>query len=306
MDYQMNGLSSNISRNTFNTWSRIACPAGLCFVLLASVVAASLTLSAIKEVAAASLNNEHIEFPGRRLYPEINIIDLATLKKRLNDVVIVDVRSAYEFQTLRITHAINIPLSGKHFVSDIAKLRSTTNNNIVFYCNGKTCMKSYQAAQMCITANITGIFAYDAGIMDWAKTYPKYALLLNKPLNNPRLLISKNKFNKHLLDPSIFSDRVAEKKSIVLDVRDRFQRDALALFPGREKRAHLDETQKLNRYIEQAKKQNRTLLIYDAAGKQVRWLQYYIEYKQVPSYYFMQGGARAFYQQMTDSFLTRH
>ena len=252
---------------------------------------------------AATNKNTQAEFPGRSLYPEVNVLELHALKKRLNDVVIVDVRSAYEFQTLRITSAVNFPVSKENFVENITKLRTTTDKDIVFYCNGKTCMKSYKAAQHCFSAKIKGIFAYDAGVMDWAKTYPKDAMLLNKTLNNPALLITKSQFTKHLLGPDAFADKISQGKSIVLDVRDRFQRDSLALFPGRERRAGLDQSKKLDRYIKKAKQEGRSLLIYDAAGKQVRWLQYYLEYKKISSYYFMKGGARAYYKQMTDSFL---
>jgi hypothetical protein len=39
------------------------------------------------------------EFPGRSTYPEVKYISLQDLKKRFGDVVIVDVRSAYEYQT---------------------------------------------------------------------------------------------------------------------------------------------------------------------------------------------------------------
>lgn len=289
MDNQTNRL---FSKTTFSTWLSLTAIAGL--LLIAPFTGLS-----------AATKSAKTEFPGRSLYPEVAVLELPALKKRLNEVVVVDVRSAYEYQTLRITKAINIPLSGKSFIDEIAKLRSTTTKDIVFYCNGKTCMKSYKAAQSSLSANIKGIFAYDAGIMDWAKAYPKQAMLLDKTLNDPGLLINKSQFKKHLLEPGVFGEKVADGKSIVLDVRDRFQRDALALFPGRERRAYLDQTKKLDRYINKAKKQGRTLLIYDAAGKQVRWLQYYLEYKKVLSYYFMDGGARAYYKQMTDSFLTK-
>jgi rhodanese-related sulfurtransferase len=243
------------------------------------------------------------EFPGRAIYPEVSVIDLDSLQKQLAAVVVVDVRSAYEHRTLRIKNAINIPVAGKDFVEEVQKLRANTDKPIVFYCNGKTCMKSYKAAQKASLAGIKEVQAYDAGIMDWARAFPKQSLLLGQPLNDPQLLISKERFKKHLLEPEDFANKVASGKYIVLDVRDRFQRDALALFPGRERRAYLDQTKKLDRQIRRAKKRKRAMLIYDAAGKQVRWLQYYLEYKRVPRYFFMKGGARAYYSDITDAFL---
>lgn len=282
------------SKTTFAKWLRLT------FTTLVILLVAP-----IHALQAATDKSTQAEFPGRSLYPEVKVLELHTLKKRLDDVVIVDVRSVYEYQTLRITNAVNLPLSEDNFINDIAKLRATTNKDIVFYCNGKTCMKSYKAALSCLNANIKGIFAYDAGIMDWAKAYPKHATLLNKTLNDPALLITASQFKKHLLEPDAFAEKIANGKSIVLDVRERFQRDSLALFPGRERRANLDQNEKLDRYINKALQQGNTLLIYDAAGKQVRWLQYYLEYKKVPSYYFMNGGARAYYKQMTDGFLSK-
>lgn len=265
--------------------------------------ASAAALACLFFVITASATNT--EFPGRITYPDVNVIELEDLKQSFDSVVIVDVRSAYEYHTLRIKSAINIPVSEDSFINDVGKLRASTDKPIVFYCNGKTCMKSYKASQKCMLARIKNVRTYDAGIMDWAKRYPKDSLLLEKPLNDPNLLISKPQFTKHLLDPSQFANKVASGKYIVLDVRDRFQRDALALFPGRENRAYLDQSQKLDHYIHRAKKQHRALLFYDAAGKQVRWLQYYLEYHRVPEYFFMDGGARAFYSAMTDSFLKK-
>jgi rhodanese-related sulfurtransferase len=243
-----------------------------------------------------------VEFPGRSTYPEVPVISLQDLQARLKDVVVVDVRSSYEYQTLHIKGAVNIPLSGESFIDEMRQLQGKSTKDIVVYCNGKTCMKSYKAARKCANAGINGIVAYDAGIMDWARAYPKQAVLLGESLNDPARLISKERFKKHLLNPDEFGEKMASSSAIVLDVRDRFQRDALAVFPGRERRVYLDQTKKLDRYIDKANKGKRTLLVYDAAGKQVRWLQYYLENKNVRSYYFMEGGARAYFKSMTDEF----
>lgn len=76
----------------------------------------------------------------------------------------------------------------------------------------------------------------------------------------------------------------------------------MPLFIGREKRATLDDTAKLKWLIEKAKEEKRTLYIYDEAGKQVRWLMYYIENLNATNYYFMKGGAKAFFKGMSTDF----
>ena len=232
------------------------------------------------------------EFPGRSLYPSVPVISLSELNSRFDEVVVVDVRSAYEYETLRVKGAINIPLSSSTFVAKMRKLRSEDARPIIVYCNGKTCMKSYKAALKCAVNRIDNVHSFDAGIMDWARTYPDRALLLGKGPVDVNRLISKKEFNKHLLSPDAYGDKV----------RDRFQREALSIFVGRERRAYLDNKEKLDRYIKKAKKENRAVLVHDAAGKQVRWLQYYLKDKGLKNYYFMQGGVAAYYDQMKEEF----
>lgn len=253
----------------------------------------------IAMVQAAFANNK--EFPGRDLYPKIPFIEMADLKARFNDVVVVDVRSAYEYDTLHVAGAVNIPLASKGFVTDMQKLREKTNKPIIVYCNGKTCMKSYKAVLKCESANIENVTAFDAGVMDWAKDNPGRAELLGKPLKDPKKLIGKGDFHKHLLSPGAFEDRIAQSDDLVLDVRDRFQREGISLFVGREFRVYLDDKKRLDRFIAKAKDQHKALLIYDAAGKQVRWLQYYLQERGVSNYFFMDGGIHKYYKAMKDT-----
>ena len=243
------------------------------------------------------------EFPGRPLYPELSVIELDELFRRLDEVIVVDVRSSYEYETLRVKGAVNIPLSSKTFVSRMRKLRMSDTRPIIVYCNGKTCMKSYKAARKCAVNKIDNVHSYDAGIMDWARTYPEHAELLGRSPVNPKKLISKKEFKKHLLSPNAYGEQVANSPAIVLDVRDRFQREALSIYVGRERRAYLDDKKKLDSYISKAKREGKTLLVHDAAGKQVRWLQYYLKDKGVKSYYFMEGGVAAYYDELKQEFI---
>lgn len=242
------------------------------------------------------------EFPGRQLFPEVPVIELDDLHRRFTDVVVIDVRSEYEYDTLRIKGAVNIPLSSNTFVSQVREIRNSDPRPLVVYCNGKTCFKSYKAVLKCASNKIDNVLSFDAGVMDWARTYPEQAELLGRGPVNPKKLISTSEFKKHLLSPDAYGERVANTSSIVLDVRDRFQREGLSIFVGRERRAYLDDKKDLDRYIDKAKREGRTLLVHDAAGKQVRWLQYYLKEKGLDSYYFMEGGVAAYYDQLKQEF----
>ncbi|MDT8385434.1 MAG: rhodanese-like domain-containing protein [Gammaproteobacteria bacterium] len=255
-----------------------------------------LTLFMISSAGAFAAD----DFPGRKKFPKVPYIELADLHKTLKDVTVVDVRSKLEFETLRVKNAINIPVAAKSFEEKVIKLRATTDKPIVFYCNGHTCMKSYIAAKKSIEANVSDVLAFDAGIFDWTKAHPDAAELLGTSPVNLAHLIPKEQFKKRLLTPDNFSDRATTpgKKLMVIDVRDKFQRAGVGFYPGLERWASLDQQEKLENYIKAALKQNRTLLIYDEVGKQVRWLQYALEKAGAKDYYFMDKGARGYYSEL--------
>lgn len=239
-------------------------------------------------------------FPGRAKFPDVKVIEKNQLVKQLNDVVVVDARSALEFKTLRISGAKNIPVSSKTFVEDVKKLRQLSAKPIVFYCNGRSCMKSYIAAKKCKKAKIKNVSAYDAGMFEWAQAYPAKAELFGVSPVKREDIISSNKFKKHTLPPNKFGYSIynSKTKNIVLDVRDKYQRGAAGFFPRKERWVSLNKEDRLNQMIIKAKEENKTLYIYDEVGKQVRWLQYALEKAQVKDYYFMSKGARGYYASM--------
>lgn len=246
--------------------------------------------------STASYANEDKEYPHRAKYPDIAIYALDKLGKDYDKVQLVDVRSRYEFDTLHIKGAVNIPLSHAGFPSLVKKLSTQTKKPLVFYCNGKTCAKSYKGCRQAARAGLKNIFAFDAGVFDWAKANPdKTVLLGNSPVNSGDL-ISKKELNARMLSPGEFTKRVERGGKIsVVDVRDRIQRDVL-LFPFNEKRFSLNEEDKLTAHLKKEAKAGKTLFIYDKVGKQVRWLQYRLHALGIRDYYFMKGGSEAMYK----------
>jgi len=246
-----------------------------------------LALSGLVQPLANAANDE---FPYRVRFPDVTIMTTEELSKRFNEVLVIDVRSKYEYDTLHVKDALIVPL-GTGFGDKILALRAKQNKPFVFYCNGKTCQKSYEAALLAAKARVDNVYAYDSGIFDWAKAQPDKTVLLGRSPIKPEDMIDKKSFKARLLEPKDFAARVSDK-SVVLDVRDRVQRDT-ALFPFKEQRAQLDELKKIDTVIEDAKANKKTLLVYDQTGKQVEWFQYYLENKGVKDYFFMKGGAQA-------------
>lgn len=239
-------------------------------------------------------------FPGRKKYPDVTVIEKSQLLSKMNDVIVIDARSPLEFKTLRIKGARNIPVASKTFVETVKELRKITTKPIVFYCNGRTCMKSYIASKKCMQAKIKNVSAYDAGMFEWAQTYPNQAELFGVSPVNKSDIIPSAKFKARLLSPEKFGFNFFNtgSKNVILDVRDKFQRGAAGFFPGNESWISLNKEERLRKFIYKAKKDKKTLYIYDEVGKQVRWLQYALESADVKNYYFMKKGAKAYYATM--------
>lgn len=234
-------------------------------------------------------------FPGRAKYPSVPFITLEDLHQKKKSVVIVDTRSKYEYATLHIKNAINIPISSLDFSSQIRKLYRQKKKTIVFYCNGHDCTKSYDAViKSKRFAKVDDTLAFDAGVFDWARKYPRESVLLGKTPINTANLISVKDFEKHLLKPKVFLER-SNDKCIILDVRDSAQRTD-RIFAGYEQSVDLDDTIGIDKHINEAIAKKMPLCIYDAVGEQVRWLQYYLKQKNLKNYFFLDGGAKAFFE----------
>jgi rhodanese-related sulfurtransferase len=234
------------------------------------------------------------DFPGRSTYPNVNFYEIDKLEQNIDNVIIVDVRSNYEYETLHINGAINIPLSSKTFADKVGTL-AQKNKDIVFYCNGHTCYKSYKAVLKARNAGFDRTFTFDAGIFDWAKAYPQQSTMLGASPIDATKLISKEKFNEHLLSPDEFAAHINDN-SVILDIREPAQRGLMELYPYRQENISMANKDKLNKFLGKVLGSGKTLLVYDEAGKQVAWLQYSLEAKGISNYYFMKGGVKQFFK----------
>jgi rhodanese-related sulfurtransferase len=234
------------------------------------------------------------EYPLRAKYPEVRPITTPELTKRISEVVVVDVRSGFEYKTLRVKDAVHIQVSDFRFDDKVRELYEARKLPLVFYCNGTTCAKSYDAARKAIRGPKIDCYVYDPGIFDWAKNNPDRTELLGKGPIKTSDLIDKEKFKARLIEPKDFTARMGPN-AIVLDVRDRSQRD-VTLFPFQEKRIPFDQQEEMNALFDQAKRENKTLLIYDKVGHQVQWMQYHLERSGVRNYYFMKGGEEGYFK----------
>jgi len=234
-------------------------------------------------------------FPLRATYPDVTPISTEELSVDYPGAIIIDVRSKIEFDVIHINKALHIPVSQSNFLVALEKVRGKqAPETLVFYCNGTTCAKSYKAAQLAQDSGFVRVFTYDAGIYAWCSDHPELTTLMGRtPAAREKLIADESLQAKKLAFPA-FKDKAGQLGVMVVDIREPFQRAKDPELPQNRMLA-LDNVRnipsdRLVPLLEKKEFQDQTLLITDAVGKQVQWLQYYLEENGYRNYYFLGGG----------------
>lgn len=248
--------------------------------------------------AALSLSAQSVaeEFPLREKFPEVPAISTERLNSEYDQFTIVDARSGFEYETIHIAKAINLPVASKSFDKQLSQ-QVTKDTPVAFYCNGITCAKSYKAARKAIQSGYSKAHVYDAGIFAWTTAHPERSALLGNTPADPGKIISKADLKKRMLNFEQFKSIAMNKGSVVIDIRDPYQR---TLASDRSKKVDLPKIDgvrvrnipldRLGKVLKSGQMKDKTLLLYDAVGKQVRWLQYHLEGNGYRNYHFLQKG----------------
>lgn len=229
------------------------------------------------------------DFPLRPFYPEVPYITTDALLKNYDTTIVVDIRSSFEYDVAHINKATLLPLTDKSFSEKLKKLRAKEDSTpMAFYCNGHSCAKSYQAAQLAMSMGFENVFTYDGGIFDWIEAAPDKATLMGETPARGDRIISAEDFLHHQLGIDAFAYTAANPKAIVIDIRDPFQRETAPKVKGI-RNIPLDALLEL---VTSRIWTEKRLLFFDAVGKQVRWLQYFLESYGYFDYYFLEDGMR--------------
>lgn len=236
------------------------------------------------------------DFPLRAKFSDSAYMSTADLHADFSNSLIFDVRSNFEYDVIHIKGAINAPIARAAFINQVQKaMEDNPGKKIVFYCNGHTCSKSYKAEVKARKAGIKG-YAYDSGIFEWTEAHPEMAVLLGQNPAKPAKLISKDQLNARKLDVAAFQKGAAGAGAFLVDVRDPIQRKKTPPWAEKASKMSMDVLVKnLKNDIFRKKIAGKTLYIFDAVGKQVRWLQYRLEDEGVPNYYFLDKGMWSVY-----------
>lgn len=239
------------------------------------------------------------DFPLQKKFPLATPISTEELLQEFSDAVVIDVRTAMEFDVAHVTGATLIPLSDKAFMAKVeAKCGKNQSGPLVFYCNGRLCSKSYKAAERATKAGFKNARVYDSGIMAWFKTHPEKTVFLEQTPASPDKIISSDKFKEHQVSFEKFNAMSGESNTVVIDIRDNFQRSVKADLPQnailvvKGTRIQNIPSDQFAAFVKANGFKNKQLLIADAVGIQIRWAQYFLEEQGYNDYHFLKGGVK--------------
>ncbi len=234
-------------------------------------------------------------FPLRTDYKDVVVISQQQLARQLTDYTIVDVRSALEYEILHIQGALNVEFDNWQFHHKIKSLYAQQRKPLVFYSGSSNCRDAYQAVLM--MHNIVpdaALFTYDGGIGEWTDTNLRRTVYRGQFPANARDLIKTDQYREHLLPPMKFENKIASRY-VVLDIRTHQEREGVGLFFGHEQWVGINKYDKLTKFLKKVKASGKPLLVFDNNGDKTRLLQYELQRLGIKEYFFMAGGATAYY-----------
>ena len=115
---------------------------------------------------------------------------------------------------------------------------------------------------------------------------PDKATLMGQTPAPAENIIPKSELKKRMISFSDFKAKASDGNTMAIDIRDSFQRKVI---PDVANLKHIPLDDLLG-HLKKKEYQDKQLLILDAVGKQVRWLQYYLEDYGYTNYSFLEKG----------------
>lgn len=235
--------------------------------------------------------------PGRETYFYVDTLEPHELAELHNAgaVHVIDVRSRFEYETLRIDGAHHVNVEDRDFVEQVLAIHEQNPAfPVAFYCRGESCFRAYQAAERMLSQGFQDAYSMDAGIYAWADQHPEATAMFGSAPLDPDHLIDDQEFGDRLLAPDEFASRAHSGQYRVLDLRRPFERDQIGLFLQHESNITTSESSAMSMFLSEVKDSGDPLLVYDITGGEVRLFQYVLARNEISDYYFMDGGFKNF------------
>lgn len=251
-------------------------------------------LLAVCLTSAAFAQNKPNANPGKvdpLPAPLISVQQVAAAKE--GDLIILDTRSAPEWEAIRLPGALLVP-GATLSASDLLDVRSKDSENprIVIVGQSQRDPIARKAAERAVSLGWKSIYLLDGGVEAWAGTEPSRTLLFAVPYDAPEsqpLRVSAAEVSKVSLRAEVFVEAAKGGKFTLLDVRQSEQRLRRGTLPGRWSTLTPEE------FVWSLRRQTipkQQLLIADFDGQLIPWLLTYMKRYGITDSAFLFGGSR--------------
>mgnify|MGYP002713279120 CR=1 FL=1 len=241
------------------------------------------------------------KFPKRVFYPQLEYIDTNELAKGLHEKKydVIDVRDDTSFKALHVKTATNIFVKSETFDKEVLDFVALSQNPLVVYCNGISCSKSYDASTKMKALfeknNINKtVYTYDSGINAIAYAHNDLVLKNGQEVSRDNPLIAADKIKEHTLSPELFENYINNNKDdsyAILDIREKGERIIYKLFMFKnENKIALNNKDKIIAFLNTVKKDKKTLMVYDVAGRQINGLYELLKITGIKKWYYLEEG----------------
>jgi len=93
--------------------------------------------------------------------------ELKSMQGRGEQITLINVLAAKDFEKTRIPGAHNIPLDDADFTGRVQQAAGGKGNTVVVYCASEQCPSSTKAAEKLDAAGFTRVFDYKGGAQSW-------------------------------------------------------------------------------------------------------------------------------------------
>ncbi len=219
--------------------------------------------------------------------------------KEFHDVMLLDIRSRFEFDVLSIKTSINLPIEKASSLERIKRfVQYQPDIKIIVIDNNDETSRPFEAARLLQRYGLHNVRVYDEGVFSWLWYYPERTRLMGESPAKINTVIPISKTVSHSVNYNQFSNLSKKPDALVIDTRDIYQQNI-----GFVDLEYINiPFESLLHAISNRIWAEKQLLFFDATSQRYQMLQLFLQASGYYDYYFLEGGVESVSPQYISQF----